>query len=358
MTTVRKKWKTLGVPGSFSSAEYLAKSNRLDAASVKRALRADPVFESHRSRPKKLLGRPDVATFFSSRWEADLGDVGRAFNAREGDNKEHRYFLLAVDVFSRRVFATGLASKSGPDCASAVENILENLPKPYTPPRVLETDEGAEFTSKRMASVCKKYGVRLYVATGRNKARMAERHVRSLKKVLLTALKTDSLPAGLSWDGCVKATAASLNGRYNRSIGCSPDQAPGRWKKLMREAWKRKRLEPPGDFPDHGSRRGHDLYRVGDLVLVPNNRRDFKKESDPNYEVMPKTVARVLREQKPYLYVLRDPKRKRILKRRYYATELRPVELPAAARKRAGDIVDFKLEGGRVKYELSDGSWV
>lgn len=358
MADARKKWRTLGVPGSFSSAEYLAKSNRLKEAAVKRSLRADPVFEAHRARPKKLLGRPDVATYFSSRWEADLGDVGRAFNEREGEKREHRYFLLAVDVFSRAMFARGLGSKAGPEVASSMRNILENLSKPYTPPRVLETDEGAEFTSKHMAALCDKYGVRLYVATGRNKARMAERYVRSLKKVLLTALKTDSLPKGLSWDGCVRAAASSLNGRYNRSIGCSPDRAPGHWKRLMRDAWSRKHLESVENFPDHTPKRGHDVYQAGDLVLVPNSRRDFKKESDPNYDPMPKVVARVLREQKPHLYVLRDPKKGRTVKRRYYATELRPVRLPPGARKNAGEIADFKFEGGRVKYKLSSGVWV
>ena len=359
-SSAREKWRQFGVPGSFSSAEYLARSSkgRLSRKKAKKDLAGDPTYEAHRERPKRIARRADVATYFSSRFEADLADVGKAFNEREGDDKIHRYFLLVVDVFSRKMWGRGLPNKTGPVVAAAFVDILDELKSPYEYPKVLSSDGGAEFTGRQMKEACEKRGIRTHVAAGTSKASIAERSIRSAKKVLLTALKSGAIPDGLTWDECVRETLKSLNGRYNRALGCSPDEVPQHWRELMRRQWKRKQLTPYRGLRDYTSAKGFGgKFKIGDLVLIPKARGNFRKETDVYYDLMPKVLLRKFSEQRPTLYVVKDPRSKKVLKQKYYATQLRHVKLPGEI-GHVSDIQSARLKDGKVQYELEGGRWI
>ena len=102
----------------------------------------------------------------------DLGDIGsgRFVDVRSGREKG-RYFLLAVDLFSRRVFAEGLSDKSGESVTRAFKHIASNLPPPHTLPRVIVSDQGREFFNKKLRGFLEANSVELVPARGGLKAR-------------------------------------------------------------------------------------------------------------------------------------------------------------------------------------------
>ena len=89
-------------------------------------------------------------------FQADLADLTQCTSK---NNKDHSYFLLVVDVFSREVHTEPLESKKPQEVWGAFDTILGRFGKK---PTRLDTDDGNEFSGfsrpkpKRRASWSKR----------------------------------------------------------------------------------------------------------------------------------------------------------------------------------------------------------
>ena len=88
--------------------------------------------------PPRPVNKPIIGNYPNHRWEADLIDMAQY----AGYNKRKKYILTVIDVFSRYVFAVGLANKKPLTIIAAFRNIKKRS-KVY--PVILQTDWGAEF---------------------------------------------------------------------------------------------------------------------------------------------------------------------------------------------------------------------
>ncbi len=68
-----------------------------------------------------------------------------------------KYLLVMIDHFSRYVILAPLKEKSAHAVAHA---IVTNLICEYSVPRVLLSDNGAEFRNKVLAEICGQFGIR------------------------------------------------------------------------------------------------------------------------------------------------------------------------------------------------------
>ena len=91
-------------------------------------------------------------------WQADLGQLFRF--------EEFLYFLLCVDIFSRKIFCRPLKSKKASDVEKAFKSIFLEA---NIEPEKLETDKGTEFHNNR--AFFDKHNIFLKVKVGANKAR-------------------------------------------------------------------------------------------------------------------------------------------------------------------------------------------
>ena len=149
----RAAWRNPRVPGAFSNPLYFLKGlkqwaparNRLPDSlrQLREALSRDGGYQTGRALRRRFTRRPDVALYFNEKWEADLGDYGDRFQYLVND--KGRYFLLCVDLFSKKFFAEALEDKTARATAAAWDRIMARLSPPYTAPTVLETDRGGEF---------------------------------------------------------------------------------------------------------------------------------------------------------------------------------------------------------------------
>ncbi len=339
---LHKKWKDIRTPGAFSSAAYFYrglesahKTGGKSQVEVKRALEKDIAYQTGRVLRKNFPRRRDLAYYFSERWETDLGDIGPGrFVDLKSQRELGRYFLLIIDVFSKKVFARGLTDKKGATVGAAFRDIIDKLQPPYTLPLVLESDQGKEFVNKPFLVYLRQHAVQAEWARGGNKARTAERAVRSFKKVLIPYLETRR---GASWDAAVRAVADSLNRRYNRSVGMSPNQVLIGWRRLQERNLAESEAKRPFDqyLKEHlavqaGKREVRDGWRhfsVGDKVIIPYRRQVLDKESDRQFTYQVYEICGIWTDKKPYLFRLQDGRGVR-KKRLYYGAELRHVKPP------------------------------
>ncbi len=338
---VVNKWKNIKTPGSFSNSTYFYKGLEQEKSvgnksekDVKKILQNDITFQTARTLRRNFPRRKDLAYYFSEKWEADLGDIGAdRFVDLKSKKQKGRFFFLAVDLFSKRVFAKGLKNKSADSVLSALKEIAGELEAPYTLPLELRTDKGTEFTNKKLKAYLKKNYVHLSFALGEHKCAVAERYIRSYKKVLIPFLESSG--RNLSWEKVNNAVANNLNRRYNRSIKMAPNDVTNHYPELQTRYLEE---NPPKPFlsilkQQEDFKKGKPVqdsrqkFVLGQKVVIPFRRQILDKESDRQFRYEVFSIDRLNNESTPFLYGLKDGKGDR-LKRLYYATEMRKVKEP------------------------------
>ncbi len=125
-------------------------------------LKSDPIFLIHQKPIRKFDRRVyDVNNY---------GELVQADIAYMFEYDHYKYFLIAIDCFSSKIFAIPLKSKDSKTVANAFEEIFKKFNSPIYE---IQTDRGKEFQGE-----CK----RLFVSKnilyrekfGRNKANFAE----------------------------------------------------------------------------------------------------------------------------------------------------------------------------------------
>ena len=344
----RRAWRDPAVPGAFSNANYFLKGlqkwaparHRLPTSltQLKAALGRDAVYQTARSLRRRFTRRPDAPLYFNEKWEADLGDYGHRLRQLSADSSA-RYFLLCVDLFSKKFFVEAVANKTATEVAEAWDRILARLTPPYAPPVVLETDQGGEFRSKFVERVANA-GVSLKTARGVNKAHCAERGIRSFKKILTPLVENTRG----RFAAAVAAAEKVINARFNRSLGCAPDDVPRQWrrvralhiKRLARPPWREFARRQRRVWRGGGVRERGRVWKIGDLVRAPLTPDSMGKESDRQLRYQIFRIAAIVADREPYLYALEEwlgdeenvASRRKMkadrLPRYYYAAELRP----------------------------------
>ena len=382
-TPTLKKWKNLFQPASFSSAEYLARQVakekgrerdwRKDLPGIAQDLNKSVLYQAHRNAPRRFARRHDVTTNFGQRWQADLADFGGAIPTEFSQvpfakNKKQLFFLVCVDLFSHKVFARGLKNKTTSEVTEAFKNIIKSLKPPWRPPEQMETDAGKEFTGGSFETYLKEINAKHLVASKFGKAEVAERYIKSMKKVIFAAVQTGTYPKYQTWNAIVEAAANSLNGRYNRSISMSPNETAKHYGFLLDRERERLNLTPHQELehlakelstPSATIRDDGKEWKIGTLVLIPaagqgklGNKEFYMKYTLKFYE-----ISKIFFNRSPYLYKVRDPKTKQEKKRLFYAQEMKQIFLPPNIDP--AQVVDHRIKPGiGLQYKLDTGEWI
>ena len=173
------------------------------------------------------------------------------------------------------------------------------------------------------------------LARGVNKARYAERAIRSFKKLFVTyweyladKLEGRTLP---NWPLIVRRVTNSLNERFHRSLGCSPNQVTTQWKRVQKRLVRREMASSASfDTVLDLETKGPDLdpyaaFAVGDLVLRIKKAKKGSpdaKESARAFSKTPGRISKIFKEKRPYLYQVKE-KKGNPDKQLYYAEELK-----------------------------------
>ena len=179
-------------------------------------LRQNPTSSLHKQVRKKFPTRRIVVYFPYQTIMSDLIDYSH--HKMPFANNGYRYIMVFVCCFSKMAWAEPLRRKTGIESALAIEKVLQRMKEV---PQNMVTDKGLEYYDHRVRALFTRFGINHYSITGRHKACIAERFIRTLKgrfeKYFWYSKKK-------RWIDVLQQFIDNYNQSYHRSIKMAPDE--------------------------------------------------------------------------------------------------------------------------------------
>ena len=210
--------------------------------------------EIHSNIIKKFKRRRVMVPGLDDTWASDLVIM-------EPD-KNYKYILTVLDVFSKYAWAVPLKSKTGVEMVEAFKKIFEESGRKF---KKLWVDKGTEYYNKTFLKFLKDNGCEIYSTESEIKCSVAERFNRSLKEMMYR--KFTELGDSKHWLKLLPGLVEEYNNRVHRTIGMTPVEGS---KKKNEEQIKRE------VFSDKFSNKKPKL-KVGDYVRIYKYKKTFEK---------------------------------------------------------------------------------
>lgn len=287
------------------------------------------VEELHRYARKNFKRRRTVIKGYRDLFQADLIE----FIPYARLNRGYKYVLIAIDCFSKFVWAKPLKTKNGKEVTNAMKIILQT----GLYPRNLQTDHGKEFYNKHFAKLMRKHDINHYSTYSTIKAAIVERVIRTIKHKLYKAF---SFRGKYKWFDILQSTVTSYNNTKHRTIGMKPADVKPTTKLTVYDNLKIV---------------GKNNFRIGDVVRISKHRSVFTRGFHPNWSA---ELFKIVKLQKtlPVTYKLEDMHSKPILGA-FYEMELQKAKYPDVYL--VEKILKRKLNKLYVKWwNINEKSWV
>ena len=284
-------------PASFTGHHSFSKV----AKNSKNWLQSQDVYTLHKSVRRRFPRRKTIVPGAKFQFQADLID----FSALKNYNKNYKYILVVVDVFTKMAYAACLKSKTGDAMIKAFQSVLEKTGH-FTK---LQTDRGSEFLNRSFKTWLKKQNIELFHSHNYDtKAAIVERFIRTLKDKLWRYFTytnsrnyVDVLPELLhsynhTYHTSIKRTPASVNAENQEEV----------WLTLYGDVNMRK-----------------PKLKIGDKVRISKNRRAFAKSHLPGWTEELFIVHQAYSGDPPF-YKIKDLNNE-ILDGTFYAEELQKI---------------------------------
>lgn len=336
-------------PACFSSIDKVFKEAKRQDPEVTRkdvqnVLESIRTFTIHRRRRNNFKRLKTIPAGFMTHVQVDLAD----FQKTAEDNQKFKYLLVAVDVFSRRVFVAPVLSKSPKHMKKAFDIVFKKMP---ALPWIIFSDKGLEFLSHDMKNYFKQKDIRQHIAQSPDvKASVAERFIRTIKERLY---KYFTEKATLKWIDVVDDIVLAINKTVSTATGMRPldvnfENQDKLWEKLYGSTTKASRK---------------NKFNASDDIRIAKTKGTFEKSYLPNYTSDVYSVDRVVKGS-PNTYHIKNDAGQEVLGKFYNEelsrtqennTELWTVEKVLRSRKKKGVKEYFvKWQGKSSKFN----SWI
>ena len=257
-------------PASYGSALRLYRAAKLQDSTIthniiNRWLKSNNTYTLHKPLKRHFIRRKTIAPGLYHQMQIDLVDL---VNLKK-KNKNFRYLLTAIDIFSRKAFAIPLKTKSGPDVLLAMKTLFSKYP--YV--KYIQADQGKEFFNKHVQDYFKEKNIKLFYTSSDTKSAIVERFNRTLKERMFkyfTANDTQSyLPV-------LDDLLDSYNNSKHSSIGIAPNKVSKENEKLVWDYQYKKYMQK------YGSK--SFKFQVGDVVRISKLKKLFEKGYSPKFQ--------------------------------------------------------------------------
>ena len=293
-----KLWKTPSFSGSASGLSTFQdalkeKGIKISYNQLYVIMRDVPDYITTTRPIRRYPRRKMIVHGYGNLWQADLAEM-----PHDGD---FRYFLLCIDIFSRKIFCRPLKSKTSLEVRNAFEEIFEEA---HSVCNKLETDQGTEFKGNKKYFKEKKFFFRF--KTGLNKASFAEHAIylvkRRLYRILRSLLKDN-------WAFYLSQVVKNLNNTPNSAIG---NLKPSEINSHLDDE-KIDKIKGVPQYPTLNELIGNETsysknkknIQLGDYVYADFPSKLFDKSFDTQRGQL-YIVDRVLAGEKPEIYYLKD----------------------------------------------------
>ena len=294
-------------PGSFAGATTFRRhhpqyklNNVFDTLSQYRS------YTLHRNARRRFPRNKTQTGGIDSLWDIDLADM----KAYEDENDGYRYLLIAIDVFSKKVWGVPTLRKDGPTLVKAWQQLFKLTDRR---PKSVRSDKGGEFKNYAVKQFFQKQGIHYYTSQNENtKANFVERVLRTLKGKMWRYFTHHG---SYRWVDVIHDLIASYNNTYHRSIGMTPNEVD-----------RNSEVEVYRRLYDSTYPKKHRLkFKVGDTVRISANRMVFDKAYEPNWTEEVYKISACLKRRPP-VYRIQDLSGEQ-LEGTFYAYELQKVDI-------------------------------
>ena len=258
-----------------------AREKRVNAPEWKKQLTQELLKPKRNIFPRRRIFSPNVDFI----WTMDLLDTQKLSRV----NKNFKYILVVLDIFSRFAWARPLKNKGGICVKNALRDIMEySGRKPFK----IQSDNGTEFYNSNVGGLLKQYNIKLYSTHNEPKASIAERFIRTLRgKIESNFILTQTTV----WYDILPELLREYNHSYHRSIGMPPEDAikPENYIKVFNRLYSKQREDT------------QPTLNIGDKVRISIHKRLFEKGATANWSEEIFEISGIVRA-KPTVYHILD----------------------------------------------------
>ena len=218
-----------------------------------------------------------------------------------GANKNYRYIMVFVCVFSKMAWAEPLKRKDGLSSVTAIENVLKKM---KDLPANFVTDRGLEYYDRRVQELFRRNGIKHYSLRSKHKACIAERFIRTLKGRIFKYFWKNKTK---NWIDVLQQLIENYNHTFHRSIKMAPIDVT-----LNNRAAVFRNLFPNANF------KSTPRLRVGDQVRILRSKTIFDKGYTRNWSVELYRICEASSKNNIDYYKIEDQEGVRLSGSRYY----------------------------------------
>ena len=312
-----------GEPGSFSGVQKLLhsskklKKNDLNKGNVTDWLKKEKLYTLFRKTNNKFLRSRIMSPRSGHMWDADLMNL----YSLSKYNRNQKYVLLCIDVFSRMVYTEPLTTKNADDIVKGFKRIFTKAMC-----KVLRTDAGKEFTAVKVQDMLKSYGIKHYVAYNEGKASYAERAIRTIKNRLTKYMIHNNT---YRWVDVLQKVTTSYNNTVHSSINIAPLKVnKDNTEEVFKYQYERvtNKALREGEERALARKKGKSLHE-GDHVRLAKVKGPFTKDYEPKYTEEVFVISkRSVRDGIPVFHV--KDLQGEIIKGSFYGDQLQKIVKP------------------------------
>jgi transposase InsO family protein len=155
MAEIKRQYFNPKLSGAYSGLSTFFANRKFHKTKkeVENELLKDPAYYFYRPAKKIIKHRRKVVVHLPNfQLVIDLIDTQRYSK----ENAGYRYILIAIDAFSRKMYAIPLKNKTGTVLVGAMKHIFKQMVRI---PRYIQSDDGTEFTNKELQAFLRKKGI-------------------------------------------------------------------------------------------------------------------------------------------------------------------------------------------------------
>ena len=334
-----------GSPIAYSSPYRVYKyyKGEIPLLTVKKWLHGQDTYTLHRQAKKPSPRNPTFAYYKRYQFQIDLIELGWL----SSENKNYKYLLTAIDIFTRFAFVEPIKSKKAAVFLKGFKSIMKRA-KQF--PRKILADRGTEIRNRTFQNYCKNNNIHLLHSDNFLHAPFIERFNRSLKNLMYKYMDENDTNKFID---VLPLLVKTYNLREHRMIGMSPTDAEKdenkykiRWKQEEYYA-KIKKRKPK--------------FKKGQTVRINILQGQFDKGYNQQFLAEIYRIVSVNTRLPIPTYTLETLDGDETVEGNFYANELIDVEPPELFK--IEKILKKKKEGGRtmvlVKWQdYRNPSWI
>ena len=310
-------------------------------------LREEDVYQLHKPSRKTFPRRSTFVQGIDHLWQIDLSDV----SSIKTYNKNYRFLLFVVDVFSKYGWVRPLPDKTGPTLAKVMEEVITTSNRK---PLHIMSDKGGEFVNAAFKKLMKKYNINFYTSQNEEtKAAFVERLQRTFKTKMFRFFTENGT---LSYINVLQDIMSSYNNTKHSATKVSPVEVTKSNEKIIRKRlfklWNKIK-----------STKSEPSIAVGDSVRLSIARKPFRKGYLPQWTEEIFTVKE-RKNTKPVTFTVEDYDGI-VLEGTFYSYELQKVPTKADRIYRIEKILRRRMRKGKkevyvkwVGYPKKFNSWI